>query len=184
MKNNKYYSWKKIWNNRDIKFLQKFSTLEKLMLLNGHLKSVNEISVQNWVKYGKEIKKRIKIKKNESIFEFGAGSGALLYLFKDNLYLSKPPPKETSKEPREHSSFALDNVCLLDVDKSKLEMVLNVNVSQIMSAEGTLKSTLSLRRSTSMKKSKGPATVTLVFHEYNDFVEWSFKLKNVLGKYY
>ena len=106
------------------------------------------------------------------------------YLFKDNLYLSKPPPKETSKEPREHSSFALDNVCLLDVDKSKLEMVLNVNVSQIMSAEGTLKSTLSLRRSTSMKKSKGPATVTLVFHEYNDFVEWSFKLKNVLGKYY
>ena len=53
------------------------------MLLNGHLKSVNEISVQNWVKYGKEIKKRIKIKKNESIFEFGAVSGALLYLFKD-----------------------------------------------------------------------------------------------------
>lgn len=83
MKNNKYYSWRKIWNNRDINFLNKFSTLEKLMLLNGHLKSVNKISVKSWIKYGKQIQKKIRIKRNESIFEFGAGSGALLYLFKE-----------------------------------------------------------------------------------------------------
>jgi 2-polyprenyl-3-methyl-5-hydroxy-6-metoxy-1,4-benzoquinol methylase len=82
LKNNKYYSWRKIWNNRDINFLNKFSTLEKLMLLNGHLKSVNKISVKSWINYGKQIQKKIRINRNESIFEFGAGSGALLYLFK------------------------------------------------------------------------------------------------------
>ena len=108
------------------------------------------------------------------------------YLFKDNLYLSKPPPKEStlresSKESRDYVSFALDNVCLLAVEKARLEMVLNVNVSQTTSKDGTLNT---LRRSTSMKKLKGPAMITLVFHEYGDFVEWSFKLKNVLGKYY
>ena len=72
-------------------------------------------------------------------------------------------------------------MCLLDVDKSKLEMVMNVNVSQTTAKDGGLNT---LRRSTSLRKFKGPAMITLVFHEYSDFVEWSFKLKNVLGKYY
>ena len=74
--------WKKIWNNRKIKFHKYTSILEKLMVLNGHFDSVNTIKVSNWKKYGKKISIKLGIKRNESIFEFGCGGGALLYLFK------------------------------------------------------------------------------------------------------
>ncbi|KAL5258345.1 hypothetical protein ACHWQZ_G008995 [Mnemiopsis leidyi] len=102
------------------------------------------------------------------------------YLFKDNIYLSKPSPREATlrETPKEYVSYSLDNVCLLAVDKAKLEMVLNVSKT---GKEGGINT---LRRSTSLKKFKGPPMITLVFHEYSDFVEWCFKLKNVLGKYY
>ena len=52
------------------------------MVLNGHFDSVNTIKVSNWKKYGKKISIKLGIKRNESIFEFGCGGGALLYLFK------------------------------------------------------------------------------------------------------
>ena len=102
------------------------------------------------------------------------------YLFKDSIYLSKPSPREATlrETSKEYVSYALDKVCLLAVDKAKLEMILNVSNT---GKEGGLNT---LRRSTSLKKFKGQPMITLVFHEYSDFVEWCFKLKNVLGKYY
>ena len=56
--------------------------LEKLMLLNGHQFSSNGINISNWKNYANNISKKIKISKKKSIFEYGCGSGALLYLFK------------------------------------------------------------------------------------------------------
>ena len=72
--------WKKIWNNRKIKFHKYTSILEKLMVLNGHFDSVNTIKVSNWKKYGKKISIKLGIKRNESIFEFGCG-GELYYIY-------------------------------------------------------------------------------------------------------
>lgn len=82
-KNNlKVKKWKKIWNNRNLSFNTETPTIIKLMILNGHYDSINKINLNDWKKYGKNIIKKLKIKRNESIFEFGCGSGALLYLFK------------------------------------------------------------------------------------------------------
>ena len=52
------------------------------MILNGHADSVNDININNWRKYGVNISKKLGIKNNDTIFEFGSGSGALLFLFK------------------------------------------------------------------------------------------------------
>ena len=52
------------------------------MSLNGHSDSINQININDWKKYGKRISLKLKVRKNDSIFEFGCGSGALLYLFK------------------------------------------------------------------------------------------------------
>ena len=80
--NSKTVIWKKIWNNRKVKLKNHNSVLTRLMILNGHLDSINKIKIKNWRKYGKNISLKLGIKDNESIFEFGCGSGALLYLFK------------------------------------------------------------------------------------------------------
>tara|TARA_Y100000816_G_scaffold292618_1_gene289155 strand:+ start:2434 stop:3114 length:681 start_codon:yes stop_codon:yes gene_type:complete len=74
--------WKKIWNNRKIIYKYNKTPLEKLMLLNGHQFSSSGINISNWKNYANNISKKIKISKKESIFEYGCGSGALLYLFK------------------------------------------------------------------------------------------------------
>jgi SAM-dependent methyltransferase len=76
--NSRKILWKKIWNNRKISFKKKNSDLRKLMILNGHLK----IKLNSWKKYGNNIIDKLNFKKKDSIFEFGCGSGALLYLFK------------------------------------------------------------------------------------------------------
>lgn len=81
-KNSRISSWKKIWNNRKIVLKNNNSVLAKLMTLNGHSYSINDIKENNWKKYGENISLKLDIKKNESIFEYGCGSGALLFLFK------------------------------------------------------------------------------------------------------
>lgn len=81
-KETKKYFWKQIWNNRKIYLKKKHSNLEKLMILNGHADSINNIEINNWKKYGNNILLKLGIKKNESVFEYGCGSGALLYLFR------------------------------------------------------------------------------------------------------
>ena len=91
------------------------------------------------------------------------------YLFKNNLYLSK--------SSKEYISYELDGISLLGVEKPKLEMTLKIS-SMAASVGNTLK------RTSSLKKSKGPITLTLVFSEYNELIEWLFKLKNVLGRFY
>ncbi len=80
--NLKNVAWKKIWNNRKINLKKSNSKIKKLMILNGHADSVNDISINNWRKYGENISKKLGIKNNDTIFEFGSGSGALLFLFK------------------------------------------------------------------------------------------------------
>ncbi len=74
--------WKKVWNNRKIELGNQNSVLTKLMILNGHFDSKEKIKTSNWKKYGRNISLKLGIKKNESIFEFGCGGGALLFLFR------------------------------------------------------------------------------------------------------
>ena len=92
------------------------------------------------------------------------------FLFRNHLYLSKPS--------KDYVSYEMKSLTLQKVDKAKLELVFT---AVALPGAGT---STTMRRSASLKKIKGPATVTLMFQEYTELVEWLFKLKNVLGKYY
>ena len=92
------------------------------------------------------------------------------YLFRNNLYLSK--------NPTDYVSYQLASVRPLEVDESKLEMTLEISMKCPASVSNSL-----MRKST-LKKNKGPTQLTIVFSEYNELIEWQYKIKYVLGKYY
>ncbi len=138
--------WKRVWNNRKLEFSKHISILAKLMVLNGHFHSVNTIKINNWKKYGKKISLKLGVKKNESIFEFGCGGGALLYLFKSKtkklsgcdfssqlIDISKKiapwikiyhSDSETFKSKRNYD-YVISNSMLEYVKSEKLEKILN-----------------------------------------------------------
>ena len=55
--------------------------LSELICLDGFDGKTGKINVVDWVNYIKYISDYIGIKKHESIFEIGCGSGAFLYPF-------------------------------------------------------------------------------------------------------
>ena len=68
-------SWKKVYDND-----AKISThvFELLIKLNGHNISAS-FSTKEWLAYIKKIYRLLEIRKVDSVFEFGCGSGAFLY---------------------------------------------------------------------------------------------------------
>ena len=119
------------------------------MVLNGHFDSVNTIKVSNWKKYGKKISIKLGIKRNESIFEFGCGGGALLYLFKSKtkklfgcdfssqlINISKkltPWIKIYHSESENYKSkknydYVISNSMLEYVKSKKIEKILNIMI--------------------------------------------------------
>ena len=72
-------TWKEIWNKEDR--LNKI-ILDCLIKCDG-FDSLERFDVDSWIEYSESLLKLAEIKKNDSIFEIGCGSGAFLY----NLYL-------------------------------------------------------------------------------------------------
>lgn len=70
--------WKEIWNNRKDDYFED-DTLAKLIALDGFDSGAGKINKKDWLDYSYSISQKLGIKNNESIFEFGCGSGALLY---------------------------------------------------------------------------------------------------------
>lgn len=101
------------------------------------------------------------------------------YLFKERLYLSK--------QNKEFISFDIGQVLLMETDKARLEITLNVSGCDGKDGHAGAGSSLKRHNSTlSLKKMRSAClqNLTIVFNEYTEFTEWNFKLKNVLGKYY
>lgn len=146
-------------------------TIYRAVLQSGKLlRSINgTLHLQEEV-FCKEETSRFFLYARVSLFEIPSPERKA-YLFQDTLYFSKAN--------KEYISFKIENITLLSTDKSRLEMVLNVTSPSVK--DGTSNT---LKRNTSLRRIKGPTMLTLTFHEYGEYVEWSFKLKNVLGKYY
>lgn len=73
-------NWKDVWGKRTVS--DDFSDiLSELICLDGFDGKTGKINVVDWVNYIKYISDYIGIKKHESIFEIGCGSGAFLYPF-------------------------------------------------------------------------------------------------------
>jgi SAM-dependent methyltransferase len=72
-------TWKDVWENKDVKIYDDLETL----LDNDGFNSCpgGDVVTDKWLKYHRWLVDHIGIKKSESIFEVGCGSGAFLYPF-------------------------------------------------------------------------------------------------------
>lgn len=70
--------WKIIWNNRNTNDID--TVLEKLISLDGFDCGAGAITKDSWEEYCSYIISKLNIKNNETVFEYGCGSGALLYV--------------------------------------------------------------------------------------------------------
>lgn len=78
MKNKKKLTWFKIWSQKKISTFK----IKDLLDINGH-SGYSNISTNSFKNFILKIRKILKINKKNSIFEFGCGSGVLLYLLKN-----------------------------------------------------------------------------------------------------
>lgn len=79
-------NWEEIWNKKKtLNFgLEPEETsliFKELIKANGFDTAVGKITLSSWFKYLKDLGKLLKVKQNDTIYEIGCGSGALLYYF-------------------------------------------------------------------------------------------------------
>lgn len=77
---NKKDKWQTIWQKKGKLEVGKIS-LKKLIHMNGFDGGTGKITVDNWKMFINFIEKELEIKKKDSIYEVGCGSGAFLYHF-------------------------------------------------------------------------------------------------------
>lgn len=70
-------SWIEVWNRRTLN--RNIGVLEGLIALNGFDTETGKIKKTEWLQYASQLGKFLDLKTNESVFEVGCGSGALLY---------------------------------------------------------------------------------------------------------
>lgn len=76
--------WLEIWNNRLIKpvnNLRKDEILGNLLAMDGFDSITGSICPDEWLKYLDYLSSKINVKRSDSFFEVGCGSGAFLYPF-------------------------------------------------------------------------------------------------------
>jgi 2-polyprenyl-3-methyl-5-hydroxy-6-metoxy-1,4-benzoquinol methylase len=73
-------NWKEIWGKRRID-KSSISKVQEMLNLDGYDSGAGKINEIDWIDYICEIKKKIRINDNKTIFEVGCGSGAFLYPF-------------------------------------------------------------------------------------------------------
>lgn len=71
--------WQQVWNKRILP--EGETILDTLIRADGFDKGAGKIDSDSWKEYIEFITKKLDLKEEESIFEIGCGSGALLYLF-------------------------------------------------------------------------------------------------------
>ena len=69
--------WQKIWNKDER--INKI-ILESLIKADGFDSGAGSFTVDNWIKYTKELYGELDINPNASVYDVGCGSGAFLYL--------------------------------------------------------------------------------------------------------
>ena len=77
-------NWLKIWNRKGKNLISKKT--RDILSANGHDSPLGKISKKKWIEYLNNKVKKIKIKKNSNILEYGCGSGAFLSHFYNNKY--------------------------------------------------------------------------------------------------
>lgn len=68
--------WKEIWNKQDR--VNKI-ILESLMKADGFDSGAGSFLVDDWIEYTQILFKKLEIKKDQSVFDVGCGSGAFIY---------------------------------------------------------------------------------------------------------
>tara|TARA_B100000767_G_scaffold125759_1_gene119900 strand:- start:940 stop:1770 length:831 start_codon:yes stop_codon:yes gene_type:complete len=87
LKNKRSKNWLAVWNKNGKNLILKKT--QDLLNANGHNSPMGTLNKDEWLNYVKDKIKKIKLKKNENILEYGCGSGAFLSYFYNkgfNLY--------------------------------------------------------------------------------------------------
>ena len=79
---NRSKNWLKIWNRKGKNLISKKT--RDILNANGHDSPLGKVSKKKWTEYLDNKVKKIKIKKNSNILEYGCGSGAFLSHFYNN----------------------------------------------------------------------------------------------------
>tara|TARA_B110000027_G_scaffold3837_1_gene3436 strand:- start:896 stop:1702 length:807 start_codon:yes stop_codon:yes gene_type:complete len=101
LKSKRSKNWLVVWDRNGKNLISK--KIANLLNANGHNSAMGKFNKDEWLKYIKDKIKRIKLKKNQNILEYGCGSGAFLSYFYNkgfNLYgidYSKEQIKKSKK---------------------------------------------------------------------------------------
>jgi SAM-dependent methyltransferase len=85
-------NWFDVWGNKGdlntgLIANKSFTTLEKMIALNGFDTPLGMMKEEDWIHFVESIKLRCNITKSDTIFEVGCGSGAFLFPFVESGYL-------------------------------------------------------------------------------------------------
>ena len=123
-------NWKKIWNNEN-RINQ--IILDCLIRCDGFDTLGGKFDVKNWIDYSERLIELAEIKKNESIFEIGCGSGAFLY----NLYLNNyevggcdysSPLIQIAKQFMPNGEFILSEASELELYEKQFNAVISHSI--------------------------------------------------------
>lgn len=122
--------WEFIWNNRCLPNGE--NILDRLIQADGFDNGAGKIDSNSWKEYVMLISRKLALKKKESIFEIGCGSGALLYPFYERKHKVggidfSGPLIEIAEDVMQDMNFQVCDAVDLDT-KEKFDVVISNSV--------------------------------------------------------